>query len=312
KGSPTIIFTNKLVSEHTEFIENLIHIGIPKNIIKIHCYFNPNKISEFNAKKYIKKLLDDNMKVKLHPNPHDKKLIIGIQTSVDRAILAELLLNAMNKLRNYISTNEMLETSENRFAHHFLAKLLTGDGNFNIRTSGNNIVTCGYISDCDQSYRNDYKEILKKFKISVANYDKDGRTYFKCNEKNLYFLYRIEAFKGTKNWFKLLRAIIIKKKKQYLRLQTLNNLQVFTIKDIEDSCNISYLAARQWTRYNRKLGFIKMVDVKDKKYYLTLTKEAIGFLNLIDKCRHEFELEKTILEKSDMNEEFIKRNAVNL
>ncbi|MCD6476630.1 MAG: hypothetical protein J7K26_00485 [Candidatus Aenigmarchaeota archaeon] len=307
RKSPSIIFTNKLVSEHNEFIENIKLLGIPKKIIKVHCYFNSNKMSKSDAQRYIKQISE--VKAKLHAQPQNKNLTIAIQTSIDRAILAEVLLNAMNKLREYIANNKLTKTSEKIFTHNFLAKLLTGDGNLNIRYNKNKIIVRGYISDCDKKYRNDYRKILKNFGISVASYDKDNRVYFKCNKENLKFLYEIKAFKGTNNWLKLLRAIIIKNKR-YIRLKKLSKYKKFTIKNIAHICNISYLASKQWARYNKKLNFIKVLNKKGKTEYFTLTKKSINFIYFIDKCKKEFELYKQKLKKDDRNEAFIKRNEI--
>jgi DNA-binding Lrp family transcriptional regulator len=290
-SSPTVVFTSKLLGENVEFTRALQDLGVQNNLMKARCYYNPNNFNEDRAKNIMRKFTSlTGIPIK-ECKLSNKKVWFTIQVAVERSVLGEILLNAMDILRQKIVESGKFTNGLRELAEGFLTKLLIGDGTLNIyrcKSRRNTFVINGYISDGDPEYRRDYRKILRKFNISAASYDEDGRVYFRCNKENLKFFYNIKAFLGTKNWIKLLIAIFLSRIDVifYKRLKKLAEFPVFSTKDIENLFNLSANAARNWVMYQRKRGYINVKENKEIPLF-TLTKKAFDLLNLLTQCENE-------------------------
>ncbi len=293
KQSPRLIFTNNSLYEHKNFIDTLDGFGIPKNIIKADVFYNPNNASSEELKWYVnlfQKYTSIEPRVYIYTN--NKKLYYGIQIMVERSALAELFLNAMNKIREAIANSELDGTLQ-KIGENFLAKLLTGDGCLaTVRNKKKgHYRTQGYISEKNPKYREDYKKILRNFGVSPATWDDDGRVHFKCSNKNLRFLYDIEAFKGTKSWKKLISAFFYKQENKILygRFKILNRLPDFTNKQYTDIFEVNRHASRVWINDKRMKGYIKISKTKGRKNYYILSDKAKDLLTFFDKRKLELQ-----------------------
>ena len=287
--SPRLIFTNKSIYEHKQFIGILNHFGIPKDIIKANVHYNPNKASYLEYKSYIDKFeKSTGIKPKTYEYINQEKLYYCIQIMIDRAALAELFLSAMSKVRAILANNEPKGILK-KLGEGFLAKLLTGDGCLVIVKKKRGHVTQGYIGEKNPTYREDYRKILRKFGISVANWDANMRVYFKCNNENLKFLYEIKAFKDTRSWKKLIKAIFIKNGLLYQRFKRLNQFTNFTNQQFANLFGISLRAAIFWIRDKRKKDYIDIFKVYKNKHYYVLSKKARDLLDFLDNCKLELE-----------------------
>lgn len=285
-----VVFTNVLINEHKSFIDSLEKIIVSKNIIKVRCFYNPKRVNQDSINNYITLLeKETNREVKFKAITNERVILFS-QTVVERALLAEVILNAMNNLRNKIANH--FSQSLRVFSENFLSKLLIGDGSLNITRNNSGrgrFRITGYISDDDKLFRDDYRKILKNFKIAVIKYDKDRRVYFKPNSRNLIFLYTIGAFKGTNNWKKLLKSIFLKKTNLifYKKFSKLFELNYFTLKDIKNSFNISYNGAKIWCKHQRRKENIEFVKKEKNNYIYKLTKKTLYSLNILENARND-------------------------
>ena len=285
-----LVFTNVLVSEHKSFINSLEQIIISKNIIKVRCFYNSQRIKQSLIDDYIDKLeKETNRKVKFKAIINERITLFS-QTVIERALLAEVILGAMNYLRNKIANQ--FPQNLRIFSENFLSKLLSGDGSLGITRNNygrGRFRIFGYISDGDKLFRNDYRKILKNFKIAVMNYDEDGRVYFKPNSLNLIFLYKIKAFYGTNNWKKLLKSIFLKNNNSsfYKKFSKLAELNYFTLYDLQRLFNISYMGAKIWCRYQRRNDLIQFLKEEKNIHYYSLTNKAQDFLNILNNVRKD-------------------------
>lgn len=289
--SPRLVFTNKSIQEHKRFINTLNDFGISKDLIKVNAYYNPINATYKEYKAYIDKFEESvGIKPKTNIYTNQEKLYYCIQITIDRSALAELFLNAMHRVRSAVANNESNDVLQ-ELGRPFLAKLLTGDGclvTVKDKKKGN-YVTQGYISDKNKAYREDYRKILKNFGISVANWDDGKRVYFKCSNENLKFLYKIKAFKGTRSWKKLIRAMFYKQQNKtlYERFKKLSEIHDFTNKQFANIFKVSLKAAILWLRDKRKKGYIKILKIGGNRHYYTLSEKAKDLINFFDKCKSE-------------------------
>lgn len=208
--TPHVSFSNILIKEHEDFINALRHIGISDDLFYVQCRYDHvrKKEVELAVQKFI-----EITGININGYLTKRKKGIEFDTYVLSSLLAEILLNSMNRIRKMLCIagfNENLKL----LAENFLVKLLNGDGNLSIfkvkREGGSNLkegyILRGKISDKCNEYREDYLQILKRLGFNARD-DKNNNVYFSCKLQDLLYLFQIGAFKGTHSWTKLLYAI---------------------------------------------------------------------------------------------------------
>jgi len=285
--SVRLIFTNKSISEHRQFIDILSEFGVPKDIIKVKVHYNPDNVAHVEYKCYVDRFEElTGIRPRTYTYTNNKKLYYAAQIEIGRAALAELFLNAMHQTRTIIA-NEKFDTVLQELGENFLAKLLTGDGCLVTVKRKRGYVTQGYVSDKNFKYRKDYRKILRRFGISVARWDDGQRVYFKCNNENLKFLYKIKAFEGTRSWRKLLMALLFKNKVLYQRFKRLSKFSHFTNEQFAGIFGISIKAAALWIRDKRRKNYINLLKVDKNKHFYALSSKAKDLLKILDNCNSE-------------------------
>ncbi|MFH0973502.1 MAG: hypothetical protein V1817_01795 [Candidatus Micrarchaeota archaeon] len=291
--SPRVVFTNVLVSEHASFVDSLFKLGVSKNEIKIRGFYNPKTVCEEDANDICEKMFAaTQVTPSLVALKNAPKTKVFFQTCVERAVLAETLLNAMNILRREAACEPLVDARKT-FTEHFLAKLLTGDGCLvvrKIRCSHGESFTCrGYVSDCNAEYRRDYREIMKKLGLSVASYDNNQRVFFSCSIENIRFLCRIRAFEGTRSWPKLLKAVFASKiiMRDYRRFKKVFPLSEVTLLDVEKIFGFTRNNAKAWVRTKISQGNLQPLSTNTLPRTYSLSSKAKKLLAFVDACDKE-------------------------
>jgi len=287
--TPFLSFTNVLISEHNDFIKSLKVMGVNDELITVQYSFNPKRVSSTNIENY-KIQFTEITGIPVKTCVNQKRGYYKFRTYVYSSLLTEIILGAMNNVRKILANSNSLGSDLQNLAENFLAKLLTGDGTLKVykdkRRGSHNI--SGKITDKDLDYRNDYARILQKLGFKTRN--DDINVHFSCGIKNLIFLYRIKAFKGTRNWDKILRAIEIhckgrKHGRSLLRLTKLTNFDIFSIKDLYNLFNQPKRTIQSWLFMMNKRGYIRR---RENQYLYTLTKEGKEIGELLNSWSREF------------------------
>ncbi|MDD5163727.1 MAG: hypothetical protein PHD95_05990 [Candidatus ainarchaeum sp.] len=213
-------------------------------------------------------------------------------------------MQSLDKAREVITKQSCVEGNLRAFAEAFLAKTLTGDGSISFtKNKKGHFRVQGYISDKNKEYREDYRRILKLFCVAVANWDDGQRVYFKCSEKTLRFFVRIGAFKGTRNWKKLLRGIILKQETNgsYRRFKEIQKQEPITHKAFADLFGVKIAAAKNWLSGKKKQGYFLLVSNNNKEYKYLLSRKAQELLHFIDFCKNELERENNVIQCQERN-----------
>lgn len=293
-----IEFSNKLVSEHKNFIEDLENIGIGKNTITSRL-LDSEKRTDREKRELIESYeKQTGIKVKYYYY-FSKHGSYGYKTIIRNTILTKVILNAMNYFRV-----EIAKGNHTNIRNTFFAKLLTGDGTFGIDNRRPVPRMQISIKDCNMEYLKDYEEIMRKLDFHyVRKYDRYMKVEAKCTFKDLIYLYKIRAFENTNNWNKILVAIGIclngVNYKTKLRFFDLEN-KIFTSKNITQRYNL-HPATRKWLLNMEKNGFVECVERKSPFKY-KLTENANDFMNIINSWKRELDNLIKATGISDLNE----------
>ena len=203
-----IEFKNKLVLEHKEFVNSLNMLGITKNMSEFRFVFNLVKVTKNEVENYVNQFKTGmECDVKLSSC---KSKGIGFGWVIRNTLLAEIVLNSLDKVRNLLVRESHYLTNQQKLANSFFAKLLTGDGTFDVNCRGRDFPGIRIkIVDIDINYLHDYKKIMKNLGFHARINEKYIFVISSCSFKNLLYLYRINAFKNSNNWNKLIVAIAL-------------------------------------------------------------------------------------------------------
>ena len=188
-------FCNKSLTELKDFLDFIYYLGINRERIFVKLDYH-TKIK--NIDKEVKRFKDF---VKLNVNylaPNDKGGIgFGFKIIVRSTIFSQLILNTLEKLRLII------ETTDNRFKElndGYLAKLLSGDGNFEITSKKRRTIQSRLkITDGNINYLNHYKKILEKYGFHPYIKEKHNFVRALCNLNLAKNLIKIGAFENNPN-----------------------------------------------------------------------------------------------------------------
>lgn len=300
-----VSFGNNLLTEHQEFIESILLSGINPEDVEFLCTYNPNRFDKVKVEKEAIDLVEelDISNIKFRSKANDR-IWCNFKTTIRRSILSEILLHSMNKIRKSLIKNR-LSTDIKTFAYEFIAKLLTGDGTIDINKRKEYDYPRVRIKIIDQNleYLEDYCKILQKFGFSTKVKEKEISVRASCSLENLLFLYKINAFKNSNNWNKLIIVVGMLLSGYHLkvkkRFSSLVNLDPFTSLDVRRLFNLERRTTQDWIGNLRKDGFIELVDKTDRPYKYSLTPKAREYAYLISQISDE--LDKLVKTQSTNN-----------
>lgn len=273
-------FSNKLISEHKSFVEELEDLGISRNKLNYFLVDSGN-LQEEQLKTLAKEFESEIGLLPKIEHHHSMRGGYSYKSLIRNTLLSHLILNAMDLVRKSIPK---IYSNEKLLVDSFFAKLLTGDGTIDI---GKRKVPRISIKITDQNidYLYDYAEIMKT--LGFKGIDVNSKNIFvksSCSFDNLLFLYEIEAFKNTINWHKLIVAIglclrgrRLKTKKRFIKLF---NAEIFTSLDLRKWFNLHPRAARDWIDNMLNFGYFEVIDKESipHKYKITERAKKLGFL----------------------------------
>jgi len=264
KKGMLVAFKNKLISEHTHFIRVLRDLGVPLEQIRARCIYNHSKAVEAFVEEYCRTFSRATGVTPTIENHGGMKGDIVAETIVRRAVLAELLHRAMDVVRIRLADSDHISVPLDRLRNAFLAKLLTGDGTLDVSLASNRMRVTLRIVEGNPCYLRDYQRILLKAAFSARAIARCKAVVAYCSWQNLLRLYSIGAFKGTRNWPKLLCAIAIAIKgrelRSYQRLRDLSSRQTFVARDISSRYHIVGRSANLWIWSMRRHRLVTKVS----------------------------------------------------
>ena len=280
-------FTNKLIQEHKEFLGSLIDIGINKKRLKARFTYNPLKYSSEKAEKQIKKFKEI---IGITPSISQFKEAkgIGFKLSMGNTIFMEIILNSLKVVRN--SFNKNIKTKEYKLLiNNFFAKLLTGDGTLDIRTNNrefNYPYTRIKVVDQDLDYLESYKQLMEIYGLSPKIKEKHISVRAGVGLHNLLLLYKIKAFKNTRNWDKLILNIDLmlngRRHSTFKRYLDLVNYENFDTVRISKNYHIGMRAAHDWLSNATNEGYITKLTNKTHPILWTTTEKAKKLANILE------------------------------
>jgi hypothetical protein len=280
-----IVFTNKLLKEHEDFINDIRSFGISTNDIQFFCTFNIDRFDKAETEREIKNLCESFgiSDIQIKPT-RNIRIWRSFRTIIRRSILAEILLYSMDFMRKFI-IEQPLNSQLELFAQNFLSKLLTGDGTIDIRKReyGNPTVRICII-DGNLEFLEDYRKILQKFGFKPRIRKEEIKVRAHCSFEHLLFLYKIKAFYNSNNWNKLVITISLKlngrRIKTFERFAELLNYDSFSANDMSKLFGLTNSASKDWLSNVTNNGFTKVID---GNYVLSEKAKEIG--ELIPKVR---------------------------
>lgn len=268
------------MAEHKEFVNFLRRLGIPFSMFRFQLKDSSNRSYET-----LNQLaLEFEKEIGKHPRVYQgysKRGGYGFKTIVGSTVLTHVVLSLLHNFRKKISeNNQSLEGLSNTF----LAKLLTGDGSISINkknVSGNVRIR---IYDENRGYLEDYKKIMKNVGFNyIRNDDKHNAVEANCTLDNLLYLYKIQAFKNTNNWNKLLVIIgfYLEGKRVKIRLRLLDlSGKTFTSRYIAKTYSL-HPEDRKWLNNMIKKGFFMRLNGKPPFEHV-LTEKSKDFISTIE------------------------------
>ncbi len=251
KKETLVEFTNTLMSEHKDFTESLKSIGIEK--------------------------------IEIFPSTN------AYRTVVRYSALAAILLNSMNTVRSALVSEE-IKGNLKVIADSYFSKVLIGDGTIDIGKRKVPQVAIKIV-DINRKTLIDYKIIMEKLGFKPHINFKRIWVRSSCSLENLIYLYKIEAFRNSNNWNKLIISIKMllegRRLNTLYRFSHLRNVKDFTSLNIKNTYSVGLRAANDWIENNVKGGYIqKSEDSRPIKY--KLTQKAYDLAGMLEKIEMEF------------------------
>jgi len=261
KGNPDrIAFTSVLVSEHADFISYLNELGLSSDSVRGACVFDPSKIDESSVGKLLAYYSDRTGIAACDTRPQSMKGAFAFVTFVRSKILKAIIDNALEGVRRKLTRPGDRSAPSNELLENFVAKLLTGDGTFDVQLRDGRVSTKIKLVDQCASFRRDYSVLLARlgFRPKINNKRIDVASY--CTFENLLTLFRINAFSGTRNWPKLICAIELSLRGPtnagYERVRRLSSSGQFSSLDVSKMCGKGRRAANLWLQTMMKRELI--------------------------------------------------------
>lgn len=275
-----IVFTNKLVAEHRDFIENLEDLGLDRALISVQCVYNQDLISKDRALSRCGSF-EQKLGVEVEKFvPYNKSRgPLAFRSKFYNVLFSEILFNSMNKFRENIS--QEINCQNKVLGEGFLAKLLTGDGTLDAtisdsRTYGSPSINVRVVDE-DLSALKDYKNILSNFGFQPFINEEHIYARSSCSLENLLFLYKIEAFKNTRNWRQLAITIMLilegRRYSTYKRFIDFLGVEKITSGVVKERYEVGHRAAQEWLEnkvdeglleVHRESPYPKLYELTDK------------------------------------------------
>jgi hypothetical protein len=280
-------FSNSLIVEHKDFVNYLQESGIQKSMFRFELRNTTNK----GAQALNQLALDFKKELGSYPTiyqHYSNRGGYGFRTIIRSTILTHLILSLLNNLRKMIA-----ESNENliEFSNAFFSKLLAGDGSISInkkKVLGNVRIR---ISDGNKEYLEDYKKLMKNLGFDyIRNDNKHNAMEANCTLDNLLYLYKIQAFKNTNNWNKLLVIIgmYLEGRRVRIRLRLFDWLnKEFTSRDIAEKYSLHPEDRKWFNNMIRKDYFIRINSKPTYRY--KLTSKAKEFITIIEAWKSDID-----------------------
>jgi len=289
KNGKLIDFSNKIISEHANFLENAKTIGLPPaKRWRAKLQYNPKRISKEEREHLIQRFLlatgiSEVHLARLRRGNYCFVIEMWNKPLTDRVMM--LFWSSLNLMAKTELKGELRILAE-----HFLAKLLAGDGYAKIMLAGRTTTKNRKkrrlrvnIGEGKPRLRRLYKKIIEKLGIKSRIDNKNNILILNINWEILLSLYKMQAFKGhARNRAKLIHAFLKHPKTRYLyeRLSLAKEKPICSrdlIKPIKESKK----------RRNRLWVILRWIKSKVKEGYLIRTgkKGRYGLFELTDKGR---------------------------
>ncbi|MFH1311264.1 MAG: hypothetical protein ABIH65_02565 [Nanoarchaeota archaeon] len=193
-------FCNKSLTELKDFLDFIYYLGINQERIFVKADYHP-QIK--NIKDEIKKFENFiGLKVN-YLSPNDKGGVgFGFKIIVRSTIFSQTILNALAKLRPIIESKDL---RFKELSDGYLAKLLNGDGNFEITSKKRKTIQSRLkITDGNLDYLNHYKRVLEKYGFHPHINEKYNIVRALCNLDLAKNLTGIGAFENNPNMERVL------------------------------------------------------------------------------------------------------------
>ncbi|MBL7055883.1 hypothetical protein ISS07_03155 [Candidatus Woesearchaeota archaeon] len=259
----SVEFVNKLINENKEFFDSLMSLGISKNMVKFKYIYNPKKISRQTVNKHLNEFNEKfNFPIDIYKNNSKG---YGFVSTVRSVLLSEIIINCMNSIREFLSSNPIISGNHKKLAESFFAKLLCGDGTLDVRCNRRKFPDLKIkIVDCDKKHLQDYSRLMENLGFKARIYEQYINVCSSCSFLNLIKLYNINAFENTINRNKLIVAIALmfrgRRIKTYLRFLDLISKESYSAVYISKKYEVSYQAAHDWLNNKMREGFIERID----------------------------------------------------
>lgn len=299
-----LVFTNKLVEEHHDFIQNMELMGLSKDLINVQCVYNEEMCSKEKALCRCKDFEHSTGYLVNNVVSHKSRGPLAFRTKVRNVLFTECLFGSLEAFRNNLSSNI---TNQNReLGEGFVAKLLTGDGTFDATISpareyGSPSINIKVVDE-DVSALEDYKSVLSNFGFRPYVNQERIFTRSSCSLDNILFLFKINAFENTKNWQQMAIAVMLilqgRRYRTYKRfIDFLDTEDEISSGFIMENYDVSRKAAQEWL--NNKCGE-NLLEMSRKSPYpklYKLTEQGIEFaenLKSVSKFAEDIKKEKEV------------------
>lgn len=278
-----VVFTNKLLEEHKDFIGSLKALKLNNSLISHQFLYNSEKLPKnpsFYCKEFQKRIGREITGV----FNHDSKGPWIYRTTIRNVIFAEIVLKMLDSISSEITDSPQ---EEDLFvAESYIRKLLTGDGTLDITVPSSSTYQSPKINlkiaDKDKDSLENYKQILSVLGFHPHISNKECYVRSSCSLQNLIFLYRIKAFRNNKNWKKLILAISIvlegRRYRTYKRFIELREVSKISSQTISENYDVSERAGGEWLNNKVEEGLLSVDREKPypKLYVLTCEGENLA------------------------------------
>lgn len=271
-------FANRLILEHLDYIRALEKCGISKKKI-IASFMLKSKKEKHKIKEFEEKT---GINIKYITESQQMKGNYAFHTYVRSTVLTEIFLNALDLMRKKL-ISEKWDSNLEKLGNAFIAKLLTGDGTFDIKIEGREYgfpTTRIKITDCNLQYLKDYAAIMSKLGFQPKILEEHIAVRAQCSLEKLLYLYSIRAFENTNNWDKLIVLIGLnlegRRLRTYYRFIDLAEVNDFTSLNIAKRYNVVLRSANEWLKNKEKEGLVQKISSHPYPAKWKLTEKGRG------------------------------------
>ncbi len=205
-NNESLEFCNKSLYELEDFVSSLTYFGINKKFIFVKLDYHPS------LKDKVKDIVNDfqnkiGLKVNYICESSKSRGGYGFKIIARNIAISEIFLNALKQMRTFL-VSEKFEGPFKIFCESYLAKILSGDGSFEITSKNRKKFQSRLlIADGKLEYLKHYEILLKKFGFSPKINEKYGYIRSLCNLTLAKRLLEIGAFVNNPNTQRILSFI---------------------------------------------------------------------------------------------------------